>query len=591
MELLALPQMPKDAPIESADPTDTPEASASGAPFAAVLSGAFALLDAAPQVATPLAVEEEAGEGPEAQAALTTAAPLGEEGSPVDPALLQASARPQMPGSSASVSDANSQAVSARGSHHTEPTVPSAGNPGVLASIDTSGDKNQATTTPERPAAPLTSGSTGTTQQQAPTAAPTPADPALPRTEAQPPPDARPTVDASTRLVSTAAPSSMEAAAVQSATETSTQSTDTSPASLDPSPASETSKPARQGTDNRTLPAETSARQRAATRTDTASRLAVRGAERPPVDPMPVPEARLVPPAEQLGGTEVETGMPEVESVQAEKTNPSKAAAPAQDRTSTFTAKEGGTSPNGNGNDQSSNHRGADDQRRERRAQADAPAPRREPSATQTSTSSIAANTTSTEQPGEMAPEPMEAMAAPDADGQTTLADESTHNGRTDASSRETSSGSTNASKETGVPKKAVPAAWLRAVMSNARRITATDDGWKVLEMDLDEGDGTVTIKARRDDAGVAVSVGFSDPSLRALAEAQAQRLQEALQSRYETAVDFSFFSGGSNQSHERQATEARSAHGGIASGGMDSLDGERARAVLPPGTTYEWVG
>src|SRR5690606_15692231 len=75
--------------------------------------------------------------------------------------------------------------------------------------------------------------------------------------------------------------------------------------------------------------------------------------------------------------------------------------------------------------------------------------------------------------------------------------------------------------------------AWLRTAFTQTLRTFAGDDGWKVLEMQLEEGQGTMTVKARREKDHVAVSVGFSDPSLRAMAAANTERLQQALQSQY----------------------------------------------------------
>ena len=139
---------------------------------------------------------------------------------------------------------------------------------------------------------------------------------------------------------------------------------------------------------------------------------------------------------------------------------------------------------------------------------------------------------------------------------------------------------------------RAVPVAWLRAVLNNARQAVSSEDGWKVLEMNLDEGDGTVTIKARREEGRVAIAVGFSDPELRALANTHADRLQEALQAEYETAVDFSLFSG--NQ-HDPDAQHQQGGTGlavpATAHTDPDIQDDRPARRSLPAGAQHEWVG
>ncbi|MFQ5571127.1 MAG: hypothetical protein ACE5G0_15715 [Rhodothermales bacterium] len=160
---------------------------------------------------------------------------------------------------------------------------------------------------------------------------------------------------------------------------------------------------------------------------------------------------------------------------------------------------------------------------------------------------------------------------------------------------RDASGGSARATRSSVPQHRAVPAAWLRAVLSNARQMQMTEDGWKVLEMDLDEGDGTVTIKARREDGRVAVAVGFSDPDLRALASIHADRLQEVLQAEYETAVDFSLFNGDSgNAGEQRQAegTGGRTTTGGVDAGTDDATSGDRSsRRTLPAGARHEWIG
>ena len=107
----------------------------------------------------------------------------------------------------------------------------------------------------------------------------------------------------------------------------------------------------------------------------------------------------------------------------------------------------------------------------------------------------------------------------------------------------------------------AVQAEWMRAALDRVADVKR--EGWDVLEMTLDGGDGTVTVEARREEDRVAVAVGFSDPSLRALASAHADRIQEALQAEFGSEVDLSFSKEGASQQEERHAfrqAESRSA-------------------------------
>ena len=134
--------------------------------------------------------------------------------------------------------------------------------------------------------------------------------------------------------------------------------------------------------------------------------------------------------------------------------------------------------------------------------------------------------------------------------------------------------------------------AWLRAVQSRPLR-TYAEAGWNVLEMQLDEGEGTVTIKARREEERVAVSVGFSDPTLRALASAQSDRLQQVLQAQYDSVVDFSLMNSGSDTSGRRE--DSAEAKGLTNATGAHKITEDQAN-TLPargslPGTRNEWVG
>lgn len=82
---------------------------------------------------------------------------------------------------------------------------------------------------------------------------------------------------------------------------------------------------------------------------------------------------------------------------------------------------------------------------------------------------------------------------------------------------------------------------WMRALSERTSFMNRTDPHWKVLEMKLDAGDGTMTIKVMKDEDGVSVSVGFSDASLRAQAESQTSQILENLRAQYDQNVNFSF--------------------------------------------------
>lgn len=144
------------------------------------------------------------------------------------------------------------------------------------------------------------------------------------------------------------------------------------------------------------------------------------------------------------------------------------------------------------------------------------------------------------------------------------------------------------ASRHAGAP-------WFQPALMQSLRSMPLQAGWKTLELQLDDGHGTMTVRARRDEEKVSVAVSFSDPNLRSLAEANAQRLQQVLQSEYESPVDFSLLSDGTGGSPEQDP--------GASSRGVEripedatvgnSTDGRVQNAARPlvAGARNEWIG
>ena len=158
-------------------------------------------------------------------------------------------------------------------------------------------------------------------------------------------------------------------------------------------------------------------------------------------------------------------------------------------------------------------------------------------------------------------------------------------------------SAGTAASERAARPRHGGAAQWMHTLLENGLDGLSFDEEWKVLEMKLDEGQGTMTVRARRDEEKVSITVNFSDPQLRALAAEQADRLQETLRAQYQTDVDFSLMSDNAGQSH---ADDRRSQGGGSsdanagAAGRTEPLSGaERARATRAAlaGARNEWIG
>jgi hypothetical protein len=133
--------------------------------------------------------------------------------------------------------------------------------------------------------------------------------------------------------------------------------------------------------------------------------------------------------------------------------------------------------------------------------------------------------------------------------------------------------------------------AWLRAKMGRPAFSQAAG-GWKTLEMQLQEGDGTVTLKTRQDNERMAVSVGFSDSRLRSIASAQTQQLQDALQAQYDTEIDFSLMSDGSGTSQEQAPDDGAPGSGVLVPDALeaDAAEPSTARARMI-GAQNEWIG
>lgn len=123
------------------------------------------------------------------------------------------------------------------------------------------------------------------------------------------------------------------------------------------------------------------------------------------------------------------------------------------------------------------------------------------------------------------------------------------------------------------------------------------EDDWKVLEMKLDEGQGTMTVRARRDEDKVTISVNFTDPQLRAMAIEQTDRLQETLRAQYSMQVDFSLMND--NTGHSRHGKDDTGRGGGRSAEALPSTrahavsSADRARATRAAlvGARNEWIG
>ncbi len=142
------------------------------------------------------------------------------------------------------------------------------------------------------------------------------------------------------------------------------------------------------------------------------------------------------------------------------------------------------------------------------------------------------------------------------------------------------------------VPKSVVSAAWLQSLLDPTSGVHTGADGWKMLEMKLDDGDGTMTIRTRREAEHVVVSVGFSDPRVRDLAQQNMDRLHEALNQQYETAVDFSLDhdQSGSNE-NDRHPSRRITKDARIAREASKATETASSPELVRAGARHVWVG
>lgn len=110
------------------------------------------------------------------------------------------------------------------------------------------------------------------------------------------------------------------------------------------------------------------------------------------------------------------------------------------------------------------------------------------------------------------------------------------------------------------VARTVLAEAWQAQLLRPGNATMRMENGWQVLRIRLDD-DGSMTVRTRQTEQGLSVTVGLTDPALRAQAMAQADRIQQNLQTQLDSPVDFSFQSDqSSSQSGQRDANAQQSA-------------------------------
>ena len=138
-------------------------------------------------------------------------------------------------------------------------------------------------------------------------------------------------------------------------------------------------------------------------------------------------------------------------------------------------------------------------------------------------------------------------------------------------------------------PARARPAGvWSALLVQQIGPALEAADEWATLAVDLGDGDGSMTVRARHDEGRLVVAVHLSDPAVGAAARGQADEIRGRLEQHYGTAVDLSFEQGdgGRPSDDARRSPDAppRPAPARAAPGG-------RPPSARPPGSRHEWVG
>lgn len=88
---------------------------------------------------------------------------------------------------------------------------------------------------------------------------------------------------------------------------------------------------------------------------------------------------------------------------------------------------------------------------------------------------------------------------------------------------------------------------WLKTLAERTSFLDKSNPDWKVLEMKLENGKGSMTVRVMREDDQVSVAVNFSDPEVKALAENQYHEILQDLENQYQKEVKFTFSEHGSS--------------------------------------------
>lgn len=102
------------------------------------------------------------------------------------------------------------------------------------------------------------------------------------------------------------------------------------------------------------------------------------------------------------------------------------------------------------------------------------------------------------------------------------------------------------AAKPTPVPRAA--SGWSSLLIQQLDGAADPNGEWATLSVDVGDGDGRLTLRARHDEGRLVVNVHLSDPAVRAAAILEADAIRARLEDHYGTSVDLAFDQGTDSQ-------------------------------------------
>jgi hypothetical protein len=142
-------------------------------------------------------------------------------------------------------------------------------------------------------------------------------------------------------------------------------------------------------------------------------------------------------------------------------------------------------------------------------------------------------------------------------------------------------------------PRGTVASAWLRAVRTSMNTQAAEKDpsAWKEVTIELEDGLGSLSIRARRDSDQLTLQIQTTDPATGSRLSSATDRIESELRDRYGAEVDLSFASHSDGDEQEQAANAgSRSGVSGLADRSRsDSIESEDSASRR--GADRVWVG